>query len=322
VINESSEGTPEAIKATVIPAADLPRPITLIVNAHSRRGRAEFQTAVKALKAAGMPLLEAHALKNKADMVRLLKREVSNNAGMVIVGGGDGTLSEAASYLVNTSVAMGVLPMGTGNTLARSLGIPLDLYGAAEALVSGHVQEMDVGSANGQIFLNSVTLGFSSEIAHALDKRVKRRLGLLAWPYIGIRVFVKHRPLLLKVVSADTSYHVRTHQLVVANGRYIAGPVTAAPDASLQDHRLDVFVLGGAGKGSLVRTALNLLRGRHVDDHGARYFTTQEVHIESMRAPIPADVDGEICNGTPLDIKMLPRALKLVVPKGYEAASA
>lgn len=310
--SEASEATPAA-------AEQLPRPITCIINTHSRKGRDQYEAAIAALKNAGMPLIHAHAVEDRQQTVELLLSEVESGANLVIVGGGDGTLSDCAEQLAGTKVAMGVIPMGTGNTLARSLGIPLDLEGAAKTLAAGHVISMDVGRANGKAFLNSVTLGLSSEIAHALDSNVKKKLGLLAWPVIGFKVFSRHRPLTLRVRSAERSYTVRTHQLVVANGRYIAGPVASSPDAAVNDHTLDVFILGRGSKRSLVKTAFQWLSGRHTESKEAKFFQTRSVHIESLRGRIPADLDGEINDHTPLDITIEPNGLRVVVPKGYDA---
>lgn len=297
----------------------LPRPITCIINTHSRKGRDQYEDAIAALKKAGLPLIHAHAVEDRDQTVELLLSQVENGANLVIVGGGDGTLSDCAEQLAGTSVAMGVIPLGTGNTLARSLGIPLDLEGAANTLAAGHIITMDVGRANGKAFLNSVTLGLSSEIAHALDSKIKKKLGILAWPIIGFKVFARHRALTLRVRSAERSYTVRTHQLVVANGRYIAGPVASSPDAAINDHTLDVFVLGKDSKKSLVKTALQWLTGRHTESKEAKFFQTKSLRIESLRGRVPADLDGEIDEYTPLDITIEPNALRVVVPKGYDA---
>lgn len=309
---------------TVINAQDesgehLPRPITCIINTHSRKGRDNFDAAVAELRKAGLPLSQAHAVSDKAETTRLLKAEIAAGARLVIIGGGDGTLSECAEHLAGTQVAMGVLPLGTGNTLARSLGIPLDLAGAAKTLAAGHIITMDVGRVNGQAFLNSVTLGLSSEIAHALDGNIKKKLGVFSWPIIGCKVFFRHRALVLRVQSAERSYRVRTHQLVVANGRYIAGPVAASPDAAINDHNLDVFVLGGQQKRSLLRIGLRWLRGLHTKSPEAKFFQTRSVRVESMRGQVRADVDGEINDQTPLEITIEPGALHVVVPKNFDA---
>lgn len=306
-------------------SATLPRPIAMIVNTNSRKGREMFGDAVKAVRDAGIPLVEAHAVKDKSETERLLRREIEAGAQTVIIGGGDGTLSACADILVNTSVAMGVLPLGTGNTFVRSLGIPVDLESAAKTIADGEVQRVDAGRCNGQIFLNSVSIGLSCEIASALDKRTKKRLGLFAWPIVGSRVLATHRPLLVRVTSDEKTFPVRTHQLVVVNGRYVAGPIAASPEASIQDHTLDVFTLGGATFSSLVRATWWWLRGHHTDGKEARemrYFQTRKLRIQSLRRPIAANVDGEINEQTPLEIELLPGALRVVVPKGFVGSEA
>ena len=293
--------------------------MTLIINGNSRRGREAFPLAQEALRAAGVPLCEAILSRHKEDTVRVLRREIANGAAMIIIGGGDGTLSQCAGQLVGTQLAMAVLPLGTGNTLARSLGIPLDLEGAAQTIAKGHIEKMDVGRVNGRVFLNSVTLGLSASIAHALDGDIKKRLGGLAWPVVGAKVLLKHRALRLKVTSNEKTFRARTHQIVVANGRYIAGPIAASPDASVQDSCLRVFVLGGAARWSLIKTSLLWIMGRHVEAPVARYFTTQSLRVESLRRPLRADVDGEICECTPLSIELVTEALRVVVPHGFKA---
>jgi YegS/Rv2252/BmrU family lipid kinase len=299
----------------------LPRPVTLIVNGQSRRGREAFAEAQQVLRRAGVPLGDAILSRHKQDTVLALQREVEAGAATVIIGGGDGTLSYCASRLVNTSVAMAVLPLGTGNTLARSLGIPLDLDDAARTIGCGHVEKIDVGRVNGRVFLNSVTLGLSANIAHALNGETKKRLGVLAWPVVGAKVIWRHRAMRLRVVAKEKQFRARSHQIVISNGRYIAGPVAAAPDASIQDSCLRVFTLGRASRLSLFKISALWIMGRHVEAPDALYFTTQSVRIDSLRQPLRADVDGEICERTPLSIEVMPKALSVVVPRGFEAAT-
>lgn len=300
-------------------APHLPRPITVIINGKSRRGKAEFANAVRALKEAGVPVGQTELSRDKAHTEQVLRREVAAGAQLVIVGGGDGTLSICAGFLAHTPVALGVLPLGTGNTLARSLGIPLDIEDAARTIEAGHVTLMDVGSVNGRIFLNSVTLGLSADIAHALDAETKKRLGLLAWPVVGARVLWKHRTMRLRVTSAEKTFYVRTHQIVISNGRYIAGPIAAAPDASVQDSCLRVFALGGSKAQSLACAALQLVLGRHTRAAKNHYFATKEVRVEAVRRVIKADVDGDINEHTPLALKVLPGALRVIVPQDFQA---
>ena len=123
----------------------------------------------------------------------------------------------------------------------------------------------------------------------------------------------------MKVSSEEKSFAVRTHQLLVVNGRYVAGPIAAAPDASVQDHAFDVFVLGGAHKGTLLRATWNWLTHRHLFSVENRYFTTKKLRVESTRRSVEANVDGDINDRTPLELEILPAALRVVVPRGFDA---
>lgn len=303
-------------------APQLPRPIALLVNVNSRQGRDLFEEAQKAVRAAGIPAIAAHAVKSKEESEKLLRLEIEAGAKTVIIGGGDGTLSSCAGVLANTSVAMAVLPMGTGNTFVRSLGVPVKLDEAAVTAAAGHVESVDVGRCNGRIFLNSVALGLSAEIAAALDSDTKKRLGLLAWPIVGARVLAGHRPLHLRVLAAETKFAIRTHQIVVANGRYLAGPIASSEDASLQSHDFEVFTLGGATFKSLLRATWKWLRGNHIGDRDTRFFRTQKLRLESLRRPLRASVDGDLNETTPLELEILPNALRVVVPQGFVADEA
>lgn len=258
-------------------------------------------------------------LRSRDETERILRHEIEAGSRTVIVGGGDGTLSACADHLVNTPVAMGVLPLGTGNTFVRSVGIPLTLKEAASTIANGHVESVDVGRVNNQIFLNSVSIGLSAEIAGALDKETKKRLGMLAWPVVGARVLWRHRAQSVKVIAAEKTFHVRTHQLVIVNGRYVAGPITAAPESSVQDKCFDVFVLGGARRRSLARITWEWIRGRHIYSQESRYFTTSKLRVEAVHHPLDTNVDGEINETTPLDLEVLPGALRVVVPSGFNA---
>ena len=303
-------------------APPAPRPIALLVNVNSRQGRDQFEAAQNALRAAGISALKAHAVKSKEESETLLRAEIEAGAQTVIIGGGDGTLSSCAGVLAGTSVAMAVLPMGTGNTFVRSLGVPVKLEDAAKTAAAGHVASVDVGRCNGEVFLNSVALGLSADIAAALDGDAKKRLGLLAWPLVGARVLAKHRPLRLRVTSAEKTFTVRTHQIVVANGRYVAGPIPSSDEASLQSHDFEVFTLGGSDFKSLLRATWKWLRGNRIGDRDTRFFKTQKLRLESLRRPLRASVDGDLNQTTPMELEIVPNALRVVVPQDFVADEA
>lgn len=297
----------------------LPHPILLIVNGKSRTGRQVFGEAIAALREAGIEVKEAILARDKAETEQLLKREIKQGARMVVIGGGDGTLSTCAGFLVGSNVAMAVLPLGTGNTFARSIGIPIDLKGAVETIAHSRIEAIDIGKCNGHYFLNSVSLGLSAEIAGALTSEAKKRLGLLAWPIIGSKVVSRHRSLKVRVLSKERSFTVRTHQLMIANGRYVAGPIKASEEASLQDHELTVFALGGRSKRELVMAAWHWLRHSHREAREVPFFETKHLRVESLGRRVRANIDGELIGRTPLELSVIPRGLRVVVPEHFVA---
>ena len=300
----------------------LPQPVLFLVNGHSRQGREQFEPALALLREAGLPIKEAILASDKAETERLLQREIAEGANMVIAGGGDGTLSLCANYLAGTPVALAALPLGTGNTFARSIDLPIKLEDAIKTIAAGHIETIDVGKCNDTVFLNSVSLGFSASLAGALTGEVKKKLGLLAWPVTGIKMIARHRPLRLRVSSQQETFVARTHQLLIANGRYVAGSFKASEDSSVEDRCLTVFSLGGAGRSEFIKAAFLWAFKRDFDGPGTHFFQTKKVKVASLGRAATANVDGELDFKTPLEIEIWPRALRVVVPQGFVADEA
>lgn len=302
-----------------------PVPLPLLINARSRRGREHFQAALEALEGAGVAVRVLGPAGSQAHAGELIDAEVRAGAPAVIVGGGDGTLSAAVGRLAGSGTALGVLPLGTGNTFARSLGLPLDLAGAAGVIAGRSVQSVDLGRVNGRIFLNSVALGLSAELARRLGPQTKRRLGLLAWPLLGARLLWRHPPLTLRVTplggpQPPRSRTLHTHQLVVVNGRYLAGPLVATPSASLQDGQLNVLALGGVSPGSLLGAALGWALTGRSRQPGAWLLADRALRVESGRGPVRVSVDGEVLRLETLTLTLERRALRVIVPPGFVAS--
>ncbi|GBF07967.1 diacylglycerol kinase family enzyme [Deinococcus aerius] len=285
----------------------------LLVNLRSRRGAASLAAATEALAAEGLRVTPL-PVRGPHEAELILRAEVARGAPCVIVGGGDGTLSHAAGVLARTGTALGVLPLGTGNTFARSVGVPLDLAGAARVIAGGETAAVDVGLLNGRPFLNSVALGLSAEIARVLTPALKRRLGLLAWPVVGTQVLGRHHALDLTLTSPGGTLRLRTHQLLVANGRYVAGPLRAAPHASVADRQLDVLVFGKGRLIQLLRAGVGWTLGRP-----ALQFSAPRLTVQTRGGPRWASVDGEVMPLTTLDLSVEAAALRVRVPAGFDA---
>lgn len=161
----------------------LPKSAILIVNAHSRKGRDAFEEARDKLTAAGIDLLECHAIEDPQKMDSTVKAAVAA-APMVIVGGGDGSLSSTVDHFLGSGTVFAVLPLGTANSFARTLAIPLDLNGAVDVIVSGERKRIDLGCIDGDYFANAAALGLSPIIADTVPDKLKKyfgRVGYLGW---------------------------------------------------------------------------------------------------------------------------------------------
>ncbi|HWV13704.1 MAG TPA: diacylglycerol kinase family protein, partial [Sphingobium sp.] len=139
----------------------LPREAALIVNVHSRRGEALFEEAKQKLESAGVKLMMAEAVTDPDKLQDSVRQAVQAGAPMVIVGGGDGSLSGTVDELVGKGCVFGVLPLGTANSFARTLGIPLDIDGAIKVIASGRRRRIDLGMIDRDYFVNAASLGLS-----------------------------------------------------------------------------------------------------------------------------------------------------------------
>ena len=162
----------------------VPKEAVLVVNAHSRKGQALFREAVDKLGEAGVVLLSAHALRDPRLLIPTVKEAVRNGAPMVIVGGGDGSLSATVDEVVDRDCVFALLPLGTANSFARTLGIPLDLDGAIATIATGQRRRIDLGMIDDDYFANCAAMGLSPMIGEGVPHNLKRylgRLGYLIW---------------------------------------------------------------------------------------------------------------------------------------------
>src|ERR1700735_4083115 len=145
----------------------------LIGNSEARQTTDAFAKARAMLSERGIELASTHLVADHRDLRRRVRRALKKGARLVIVGGGDGTMTAAAGELAKSRAVLGVLPLGTGNSFALSLGIT-DLDVAVEAIVAGRVVAVDLGNVNGTYFANFATIGLSSTIAGATPNRLKK----------------------------------------------------------------------------------------------------------------------------------------------------
>jgi diacylglycerol kinase (ATP) len=235
----------------------------LVVNTRSRRGLRLYQAASSQLQAAGFDLLGSFPVHRPAQLDASLTTALDLRPDLLIVGGGDGSISLAARHLAYRDIALGVLPLGTTNNFARTLGIPLNLARAVGVLTHGKVADVDLGQAGGTFFANLVSVGLSGHVAATVRHDLKRLLGRAAYPVTALARLPRHHPFRATITTGGRHYTLHTHQLNIANGSFHAGrPITA--DASADDGLLLAYSLGGSSCPALISaTVRHALLGGH-----------------------------------------------------------
>jgi YegS/Rv2252/BmrU family lipid kinase len=310
-------------------------PAVLVVNTKSRSGKEAFETAREALAARGIPLIKCFAMSHPRRLRQLLDEAMAQGARRILIGGGDGTVSCAASLLLGRDVTLGVLPLGTGNDFARSLGITPSVEAACDVIAQGYTARVDVGLANGRPFLNAASLGLATAIARRLTKRLKQKMGKLAYPVAAATQIWEHHPFHVRMKSDTQSLELEVLQLVVGNGRYHGAGNVVAPDAALDDRRLHVYAITapsadngreGTGLGqlqdmaTLARVAMSLRSGEHVDHPAVTCLRTSRLYVEAEPAQ-EVNADGELIGQTPMLFEVAPSALRVYAPAPQEPAA-
>lgn len=291
------------------------RRAALVVNAHSRRGRRFYEGARSRLMAAGFTLLGAYPVDRPSDLDTSLAAAADLGPDLLVAGGGDGTLSAAARMLAHRDIALGLLPLGTTNNFARTVGIPLDLDSAIEVLADGTVIDVDLGLAGDLLFANHVGIGLSADVMLKTPRRLKRVTGRAAYPLTALALLTRHRPMRATLRSGGREHVFVTHQLYVANGGFQAGRPIAA-DTNADDRLLVAYPVGGRARRHLLRdTARNAATGHRRTLREESFLAVRELVLETDR-PAQVEVDGELCGQTPLRIGLDANALRVMAPAG------
>lgn len=283
----------------------------LLMNRHARQGKKGLGEAIEQLQTLGLELIQESTEdpQHLPDIIRRYK----NRVDMVIIGGGDGTLNAAVDGLVDTHLSLGILPLGTANDLARTLGIPNSLPEACEIIAKGHVQRIDLGWVNGKHFFNVASMGLSVQITQMLTKETKRRWGILAYAITALQAILQARPFSAEIRLNGKSIPVKTVQIAVGNGRYYGGGMAVVHDATIDDQRLDLYSLELHHWWQIVAILPAMRQGRHSNYSNVRSLRGQEIEVYT-RKPRPINTDGEITTHTPAHFRVIPQALAVLVP--------
>ena len=265
------------------------------------------------------------------DGTRLAERAAREGRAAVVAVGGDGTVNEVVNGLMAARAggrappALGVLPSGTAQDFARSVGIPLDPRQAVPWLARAEPRSLDVGRirfASGAVryFANYAGAGFDAMVAakaRAWDRRFRGALAHIVGFFAALRGY-ENKELTVRLDGEPLATRRRINMVVAANGASFAGLVRLAPQASLQDGLLDVVVVGDVGRLELLTHVPRALFGRHLDHPKVTARRGRSVVLAAAE-PVPVQSDGEVAGQLPAEFDVLPGALKLLAGPGRDA---
>jgi YegS/Rv2252/BmrU family lipid kinase len=296
----------------VTPSLSVPRQAVLVVNAHSRRGRDLFREAVEKLREAGIEIVTAHAVRNPRKLIPTVREAVRSGAPMVIVGGGDGSLSSVVDEVVERDCVFALLPLGTANSFARTLGIPLDLDGAVRTIATGRRRRIDLGMINDDYFANCAAMGLSPMISEGVPHQLKRWLGRVGYLIWAAWCLLRFHAFRLTVRGEGIDETLWATEVRIANGGHHGG-VELIESAEVDSGQIIVQAVVGRRASSLVL------------DWFAKYWklpqrhrTTREFHAARLtietRPRQRISIDGEVLARTPVVAQVAQCAIEVVVP--------
>jgi YegS/Rv2252/BmrU family lipid kinase len=300
-----------------MPTDSLPKQAVLIVNAMSRRGEAAFEEACQLLADGGIELLGAHAVTEPDDMRPTVQQALADKAPMIIVGGGDGSLSSTIDDFLGTDTVFALLPLGTANSFARTLGIGTDMAAAVDAIVNGRKLRIDLGAVNGDYFANAAAMGLSPLIAETVPHKLKRYLGMVGYVIWAVRVAFKFRPFRLHVHDGERLHKAWATEVRIFNGRFHGG-IELSDEASVQSGEIIVQAVTGRSVFGLAWSWFATLFKLRAREQTTTDYRGRRLEIVT-RPKQKISIDGELSAETPVTVTVARAAVWVAAPKGTVA---
>jgi diacylglycerol kinase family enzyme len=296
----------------------------LILNEGARtfatgKGRITATDVIAAFRSAGIDV-HSHIASGDA-LEETLKKAIAAGPDAIFVGGGDGSISTAAQCLTGTDLPLGVLPLGTLNHFAHDLGLPADWREAVTALASGEHRDVDVAEVNGRTFINNCSLGAYADAVRKRDalRQLERTGKWWAMLRATIAVFRRLRRIRVRIEVAGQTHALRSPFVVVANNRYSGHVLDHSLRARLDEGRLWIYTTHARRHATILHFIWQALLRRLDEINGLDTIETAEASIAHDYPSLPIAIDGELVDlKAPLQFRIRPRALRVIVPRGKE----
>ncbi len=289
-----------------------------VLNTASRRGREFSHIWKEAFILAGIEVEEVHLIKHPAQLQATLEKLVGQSPEAIYLAGGDGTQQTGAQVLHGTNVALGVIPTGTGNSLARELEIPFDPVAAVQALKDADRKFIDLGELEfgkeRKIFVTLVTIGLTGGIVDALTRKSREKLGVVAYLPSALQAYLNFKPIDFELIGSEFNSAGAAIQIVFAAGQLHAGPFSVTPDALLDDGFINGYVVRGSTRQEVIAYAMALGAGIQTALPYVEPFAVKEIRFESHDRT-RVIIDGEKLLLRSFTVRCLPTSLCVLTPR-------
>ncbi len=283
----------------------------LLINSRARKGRRALPGILGACNDQGIDVGTVHRLLRKTNLDNLIAKIKKDQPKLLIICGGDGTLSSIIGRLAGAEIEIGIIPLGTTNNFARSLSLPFDIAQAIKVIKDSAPRPVDLGKLGSHYFTNVAGVGLSARVAESVGKKHKKIFGRYAYILVGIFELVRHRPFLATIEDSDSNlqFRLETHQIVVANGRHHGGK-EIAEDVAVNSGEVVIFSLGGRSKFSFMVQALKFYLGSRRSVRNAPFLVGKDINIRT-NSNQPIEIDGEVRAESPVSISVAPGAIRI-----------
>ncbi len=233
----------------------------------------------------------------------------------ILVSGGDGTVHEIVNCMLQADIdlPLGIIPSGTSNDVATFLHLEKDVAKCAALFASGCIRAVDVGAVNGRYFLNVASAGLLTGVAHTVDRALKNTLGKAAYYLKGFEELPRFRAIPIRIKADERLIEGDIILFLVMNGGTVGSFTRIAPEARMDDGKLDLLIVHRCSLPELARILISLLSGTHFSHKAVEYLQASHITIESEEE-VESDLDGELGPPLPLTISTLPQRIRLFLP--------
>ncbi len=286
----------------------------LIVNTRSRKSAKLLPLVEQLFKKNGLKIDQTLRFKNSHKLLEAVKKQTADNQPkLIIIGGGDGTISSVVDYFANKSAVLAILPLGTSNSFAKTLNIPLEINAAIKTIARGEITNIDLGKINNTYFGNVSNIGLSSNVAKQTPDLLKKFLGRGAFWLTALKELITFQAFECSVKTDSKTFKIKAYEIIIANGRFQAG-IDIAPNNRVDNKKLLVHIIEAKGKLYFFYAWFRIITGQTKSLSKKHYFYTTSLSIKTK--PIQSiDVDGEIYSQTPANVTVEPKVLKVILPK-------